>query len=547
MYSRFFVFLLTTSKKVFSSDLYSGDVLLKRSAEKSMLVTRRLKNTTSSLPWPAVVMEGVVRYLTGGGAVTLTAVPSSPTGRNPLPSSGSSFDSVAATSVWSSSTARSSSIMTTAGSDSASGAAPLSSEDSSVEGITDCSSTSKMPESTCGSTSVTLHLCVYAINILLRVKVTDDRIFMVRFTFIFSSRLDVYRDLYNFLLNHLFFLFRNFSNTVSWDSRGIQQGDEGVFLLHGRERDLQPWFINFWLNGNFKLVLSDSRSIGSEASSRKALATISLRSELTEVSGVPVAVSEFSDFILGQREEMREDCDSGGKTRSMLKSTICSTGFSGTTLGSSKSFRETNTSQYLGNTGRNEGTGWVPPRLDVSARGRGLERHSQGWELLGRQGSPVLVQESPLRYRGRKILTPECKNTDLLGRRLSTSNPEPSVCERDVFSRSTKRTGPTAPEASMTGKHQTDNNMYQEHDDDDDDEDEDMGIYENEHDDDDEGAVTYENAAEPSTTERPEALLVQNLSPELPEWSRADKLAETQQLSGSLSPVKSCEGLGCGH
>lgn len=37
------------------------------------------------------------------------------------------------------------------------------------------------------------------------------------------------------------------------------------------------------------------------------------------------------------------------------------------------------------------------------------------------------------------------------------------------------------------------------------------------------------------------------VSPELPEWSRADKLADMQQLSGSLSPVKSCEGLGCGH
>ncbi|KAF3850322.1 hypothetical protein F7725_020041 [Dissostichus mawsoni] len=55
--------------KVLSRDLYSDDVLLKRSREKSMLVTRRLKNTTSSLPLLAVVMEGVVRYFTGGRAV----------------------------------------------------------------------------------------------------------------------------------------------------------------------------------------------------------------------------------------------------------------------------------------------------------------------------------------------------------------------------------------------------------------------------------------------------------------------------------------------
>lgn len=46
--------------------------------------------------------------------------------------------------------------------------------------------------------------------------------------------------------------------------------------------------------------LSVSRSIGSEASSRRALVTISLSPELVEDSGVPVVVSEFSELIFGE-------------------------------------------------------------------------------------------------------------------------------------------------------------------------------------------------------------------------------------------------------
>lgn len=45
---------------------------------------------------------------------------------------------------------------------------------------------------------------------------------------------------------------------------------------------------------------SVSRSIGSEASSRRALVTISLSLKVAEDSGVPVAVSEFSEFSFGE-------------------------------------------------------------------------------------------------------------------------------------------------------------------------------------------------------------------------------------------------------
>lgn len=54
---------------MFSRVRYSGEVRLNRSWENCRLVTRRLKNTTSSLPWLALVEVGVVRYLSGGGAV----------------------------------------------------------------------------------------------------------------------------------------------------------------------------------------------------------------------------------------------------------------------------------------------------------------------------------------------------------------------------------------------------------------------------------------------------------------------------------------------
>lgn len=43
-------FLLTISRNVFSRDLYSTDVLLKRSSVNFIFVTRRLKKTTSSFP-----------------------------------------------------------------------------------------------------------------------------------------------------------------------------------------------------------------------------------------------------------------------------------------------------------------------------------------------------------------------------------------------------------------------------------------------------------------------------------------------------------------
>ncbi len=53
--------------------------------------------------------------------------------------------------------------------------------------------------------------------------------------------------------------------------------------------------------------LSESRSIGSEAPSRKALVTISLSPELAEDSGGPVTVSGFSELILGELiSKMRE-------------------------------------------------------------------------------------------------------------------------------------------------------------------------------------------------------------------------------------------------
>lgn len=48
------------------------------------------------------------------------------------------------------------------------------------------------------------------------------------------------------------------------------------------------------------MKLSESRSIGSEASSCKALVTISLRMESAEDSGDPDAVSDFSELILGE-------------------------------------------------------------------------------------------------------------------------------------------------------------------------------------------------------------------------------------------------------
>lgn len=88
--------VLTRSKKVFSRDRYSGDVLLKRSSENCMLVTRRLRNTTSSLPWLTLVRVGVVRYLRVGGSVTPRG--SSSTEVKPLPWSRNWFSHV---SVWS--------------------------------------------------------------------------------------------------------------------------------------------------------------------------------------------------------------------------------------------------------------------------------------------------------------------------------------------------------------------------------------------------------------------------------------------------------------
>lgn len=68
--------MFTSSMKRCSKALYSGELLLKRSSEKTMLVTRRLKNTISTRPG-----------FTGMAMLTWAVPWATPYGKPVLPSS----------------------------------------------------------------------------------------------------------------------------------------------------------------------------------------------------------------------------------------------------------------------------------------------------------------------------------------------------------------------------------------------------------------------------------------------------------------------------
>lgn len=64
--------LLTSCVNCCSRAWYSRELLLNKLLEKGMLATRRLKNTTSSWPLVAVVIELVVRYCKAGVGVVFS-------------------------------------------------------------------------------------------------------------------------------------------------------------------------------------------------------------------------------------------------------------------------------------------------------------------------------------------------------------------------------------------------------------------------------------------------------------------------------------------